>query len=1049
MELAIGQVNCGRASAAAAELRTIMTRRKIDILILQEPYSFRGGVPGFQTTNTLVLKPEAQNPQVALVFNSERVEAFQLKHEESDCVMTTKITTEFMTFYIINVYCKFSLPIEGFLEKIAKIVGRIRQIDCNSKILIAADANASSELWHADSTDARGLALEELVLELDLSVMNLPSEFHTFSTANGASNIDVTLTSANLTTSVYDWIVSPECVTCDHNIILYKIEQTSTIDRISRPNKIITGLATRRTNWTAFEAECRSSFDDRLLGVLANSAPHEAVRILTRRLMEICEKTTPKRRGVPDSVPWWSREIVEARKAAKHKKKALSRARRMRLINDIPSIKLEYRIARNKCVATIRRAKLQSWRNFVATEGNRDAWGIVYKILRNKFRRPEAVCSITMVSGDYTQSTLETLQTMAKKMFPSDSLEPETEAHRGIRSRNLAYRNSNVECDITVDEIHEAISKAKCKKAPGPDGIPNEALKHLWPINQMALYNVFNNALRNRLFPRQWKVADLRIILKSDDRNREDVGSYRPISLLSAIGKIYERIVVARIEKSYAEKNLASDRQFGFKVNRSTEDALLAMLRGIETSEKKYIVAIFADIEGAFDNLWWPAIKGRLVEAECSSTLVEIINSYFSNRKVIMSTKFESLTVRMKRGCPQGSIIGPHAWNWCMDVLMKDIESNMNEDEVESIAYADDLLILVKANSRQQVEQLGARALERVSEWCLTHKLKISRSKTKAMLMKGKLNEQRMPILKIDGQNIGFVDQIKYLGIIVDRRMQFVLHAKYLRDKVTKFVMSIRRTARQEWGLKNEILNTLYRGVFLPIVTYGASVWSRRATNSHVRRHLDAAQRTMLLLLTKACRTTSTSAMQVIAGCLPLDLEVIRQSIISNVRRNECVSWNDYTHRPTENQETADLGAEKKKITEEIMKEWQKRWDGDSHGRTTHEFINKVDFSVKNKRFRPNRELTYILTGYGPINESLFRRGAVDSPLCLSCGTDETLDHMLYDCPMYERFRFGELTDSELPKYLLLENEGKYKRLREFAEEMFKARNTYQEIVGW
>lgn len=90
--------------------------------------------------------------------------------------------------------------------------------------------------------------------------------------------------------------------------------------------------------------------------------------------------------------------------------------------------------------------------------------------------------------------------------------------------------------------------------------------------------------------------------------------------------------------------------------------------------------------------------------------------------------------------------------------------------------------------------------------------------------MKGKFNKGRMPIIKLEGKNVRFAKEVKYLSVVLDEGMNFVAHSKYLRDKLTGFVMSIRRLARDDWGLKRNTLKILYSVVVVPIVTYGAAI---------------------------------------------------------------------------------------------------------------------------------------------------------------------------------------------------------------------------------
>jgi len=300
------------------------------------------------------------------------------------------------------------------------------------------------------------------------------------------------------------------------------------------------------------------------------------------------------------------------------------------------------------------------------------------------------------------------------------------------------------------------------------------------------------------------------------------------------MGKIFESIIVARIQNKYEE--MPSRKQFGFKAELSTEDALIKFRKGIDT-EKKYVTALFIDIEGAFDNLWWIGARERLIAAKCC--IVNIFASYFRRRKVIVDGKFQTAVRTMQRGCPQGSIFGPAVWNFCMDFLLTRLEQELDDGKVEAIA--DDLAITIRGGSRTELERLGFRVTDILEEWCVTYKLRVSVEKSCAVMLKGKFDPERHPRFKIGGQSIKYTETVRYLGVIIDKHLNFVAHTKHLREKVLKFVFNIKRVAREEWGLKHNIIEALYNGVILPIVTYGAAAWYDRVDHSHVRRNLSAA----------------------------------------------------------------------------------------------------------------------------------------------------------------------------------------------------------------
>jgi hypothetical protein len=118
-------------------------------------------------------------------------------------------------------------------------------------------------------------------------------------------------------------------------------------------------------------------------------------------------------------------------------------------------------------------------------------------------------------------------------------------------------------------EVRSAIRGLKVGKAPGPDGIPNRALKHLPLSVVFLLVMLFNAILRTQYFPASWKHARMFSILKPG-KDPALPSSYRPISLSDTIGKLFEKILLCRILHEVSERGLLCDKQFGFRPKHST-----------------------------------------------------------------------------------------------------------------------------------------------------------------------------------------------------------------------------------------------------------------------------------------------------------------------------------------------------------------------------------------------------------------------------------------------------------------------------------------------
>ncbi|KAK2574871.1 hypothetical protein KPH14_012976 [Odynerus spinipes] len=230
------------------------------------------------------------------------------------------------------------------------------------------------------------------------------------------------------------------------------------------------------------------------------------------------------------------------------------------------------------------------------------------------------------------------------------------------------------------------------------------------------------------------------------------------------------------------------------------------------------------------------------------------------------------------------------------------------------------------------------------------------------------------------------------------------------------------------------------------MVTYGAILWFGKVDNRMIRRHLLAAQRIVLLILTKACRTVSTAAMQVIGGYLPLDLEVVKKGLESSVRLNRYVKWGDYEFYPIQNIDNLSLqeikninNVEYDKIKEVVYKTWQSYWETEVHGRDTYEYIKEVNFAAERKWFKPSKGCTYVITGYGPFKFTLWKRGLEETKFCPKCNTaNHTSEHVIFQCSHYDRSSFEDIRRYENCKYRLLQSEEKFSKFQSLCNKVIE-----------
>ena len=208
--------------------------------------------------------------------------------------------------------------------------------------------------------------------------------------------------------------------------------------------------------------------------------------------------------------------------------------------------------------------------------------------------------------------------------------------------------------------MRSAINKLRTPKAPGYDLITGRILKELPHVGIKAITLIFNSILRTGYFPVQWKVSQIITILKPG-KPAEETSSYRPISLLPILSKLFENLFLTRLIPTLYEKRIIPDHQFGFRRNHATTEQVhrIANIINKALEENKYCTAAFLDISQAFDKVWHQGLLYKL-KLLFSDSIYNILRSYLENRYFLIKYRDAcSPFFPVLSGVPQGSVLGP------------------------------------------------------------------------------------------------------------------------------------------------------------------------------------------------------------------------------------------------------------------------------------------------------------------------------------------------------------------------------------------------------
>lgn len=211
------QINGQRARLVMAEIRKVMDDEDIDVLLLQEPYNFKGEVRGF--ADLRVVSTGGDLCMVAIVVRNTDVTVTRLSTLMNSHVACTVIDWWGGSLCVVSEYCQFGHDIQSYLGYLDILMGKLE----GKHIILGMDANAKSTVWFSGYTDHRGSLLEELAQQHRLLCVNTPGNPFTFSTVNGESNVDVTFVTSSCYNIIADWDVHDTWTTSDHRAIRFSL----------------------------------------------------------------------------------------------------------------------------------------------------------------------------------------------------------------------------------------------------------------------------------------------------------------------------------------------------------------------------------------------------------------------------------------------------------------------------------------------------------------------------------------------------------------------------------------------------------------------------------------------------------------------------------------------------------------------------------------------------------------------------------------------------------------------------------------------------------
>lgn len=420
----------------------------------------------------------------------------------------------------------------------------------------------------------------------------------------------------------------------------------------------------------------------------------------------------------------------------------------------------------------------------------------------------------------------------------------------------------------TINEVKDIIQNLKNVGA-GVDGLNAKVFKATYEVIISMLTHFINICLKHGKFPSNLKIAVIKPIYKSGDK--QNVSNYRPISILPLLSKILEKIIYARLMIHLDARDILCLNQYGFRKKMSTYMPLLLVQENITKAFEngKMVCGLYLDLKKAFDTVDHDILLSKLSLYGISGIFFNMIKSYLTDRyQCVEFKKTRSSLNAVNIGVPQGSILGP-----LLFILYANDFPNICTNSL-CLLYADDTAIFFESRTESGLQNAIDVEVPKIVNWFNSNKLSINSGKTYCQMYK---NTQCNVNIKVhlNGAEIAFVDKVKYLGMYIDTDLKWRSHIDHICNLFSRNVGIIKRSS---FFLDQKHLLLLYNALCLPYINYCCLIWGHSQPTLLAR--INKIQKKVVRVIDGQHRLAHTAPIFVKLNLLKISDIAVQQSII-------------------------------------------------------------------------------------------------------------------------------------------------------------------------
>lgn len=801
----------------------VLTHTQYDIIALQEPWinSFTLRPPPHQAWNVFMAydytPTDYRSRHLACILVSTRIPTYHVRQLPSGSELLTaiEITNDNPTTPPLRIISCYNPPNDQRGLPVLKDWLR-RFNDRQAPSLLLMDANLHHRIWSAPHTRRYSPEAPDYIRMCASASFKIISPRGTptrKSTTSTATVIDLIWANWKLEKKILKCEVLEEKFGSDHYGIRTRLDLNfsfpPTLHNTASVDKLILAFFHKsieeKLRAVSFDPASESSLDEaaRLLADSIISAYHQQGKWVP---------TKPSRYKA-----WWDPKLLNPILRQRN------RARRWMIRSDSPEAHKSYQDWQDFFRQEVMAAKSRHWRKFLASCTGKDT----YKAFN--YTKPTSLGEISPLYRADKSVTADKCE-QASLLFQGTSI-----AHADADLSDIppdwdpVSIDPSLECpSATAHKIQDIITALPTKRAAGSDLIQNGLLKLALPAMHDFVTRLFDACLKLGYFPHVWRTAMTAIIRKSGKSDYSEPNAYRPIALLSCLGKVLEKLITQRLTYWAEKHNIVSECHMGGRKHFSVEDAAVILTTWIRIKwrEGKIVSGLFLDVKSAYPSVHNRRLLRTLSTKNCPTYLISIIRGFLSERTTKLRLQdFISEDFTIDNGLPQGSPLSVILYIIYNSSLLLPNALDPASDEI-SLAFIDDVTHLVAHQDPDQLvrrlEYHGAKSLE----WGKTHGAIFDIKKANLMHFTTRTSRTfPQPTIQFGDLTLQPQPLVRWLGFWLDPKLRFNQHINKMKAIGNQTLGQLKRISRCFSGLDAGETKKLVTSVLRPRILFGSIIW--------------------------------------------------------------------------------------------------------------------------------------------------------------------------------------------------------------------------------